>query len=42
VIGLIAATANGRRNAAHLADVWPDAHLYDGKAKDALGLAWNE
>ena len=42
MIGLIAATANGRRNAAHLADVWPDAHLYDGKAKDALGLAWNE
>ena len=42
MIGLIAATANGRRNAAHLADVWPYAHLYDGKAKNALGLAWNE
>src|SRR5919107_603643 len=42
MIGLIAATANGRRNAAHLADVWPDAHHYDGKARDALGLAWNE
>jgi cobalt-precorrin 5A hydrolase/precorrin-3B C17-methyltransferase len=42
VIGLIAATANGRRNAAHLADVWSDAHLYKGKVKDALGLAWNE
>jgi cobalt-precorrin 5A hydrolase / precorrin-3B C17-methyltransferase len=42
MIGLIAATANGRRNAAHLADVWSDAHIYDGKAKDALGLAWNE
>ena len=42
MIGLIAVTANGRRNAAHLAYVWPDAHLYDGKAKDALGLAWDE
>jgi cobalt-precorrin 5A hydrolase/precorrin-3B C17-methyltransferase len=42
MIGLIAATANGRRNAAHLADVWPDAHLYDGTAREALGLAWNE
>jgi len=42
VIGLIAATASGRRNAAHLADVWPDARLYDGKAKEALGQAWNE
>jgi cobalt-precorrin 5A hydrolase / precorrin-3B C17-methyltransferase len=42
MIGLIAATANGRRNAAHLADVWPDAHLYDGKARDVLGMAWNE
>jgi cobalt-precorrin 5A hydrolase/precorrin-3B C17-methyltransferase len=42
VIGLIAATANGRRNAAYLADVWSDAHLYEGKARDALGLAWNE
>jgi cobalt-precorrin 5A hydrolase / precorrin-3B C17-methyltransferase len=42
VIGLIAATANGRRNATHLADVWSEAHLYEGKAKEALGLAWNE
>jgi cobalt-precorrin 5A hydrolase / precorrin-3B C17-methyltransferase len=42
VIGLIAATANGRRKAVHLADVWSDAHLYEGKAKDVLGLAWNE
>ena len=42
MIGLIATTANGRRNAAHLADVWSDAHLYDGKTRDALGLAWNE
>jgi cobalt-precorrin 5A hydrolase / precorrin-3B C17-methyltransferase len=42
VIGLVAATANGRRNAAHLANVWPDARLYDGKSKEALHLAWNE
>src|SRR5215213_3400722 len=42
MIGLIAATSNGRRTAAHLADVWSDAHLCEGKAKDALGLAWNE
>jgi cobalt-precorrin 5A hydrolase/precorrin-3B C17-methyltransferase len=42
MIGLIAATAKGHRNAAHLADVWPDAHFYDGKARDALGMAWNE
>jgi cobalt-precorrin 5A hydrolase / precorrin-3B C17-methyltransferase len=42
VIGLIAATANGRRNATHLADAWPDARLYEGKAKEALYMAWNE
>jgi cobalt-precorrin 5A hydrolase/precorrin-3B C17-methyltransferase len=42
VIGLVAATANGRRNAAHLAEAWPDARLYEGKAKEALHRAWNE
>ena len=42
MIGLVAVTANGRRNAAHLADVWPDARVYDGKAREALGLAWND
>jgi cobalt-precorrin 5A hydrolase/precorrin-3B C17-methyltransferase len=42
VIGLIAATANGRRNAAHLAGAWPDARHYEGKAKEALNRAWNE
>jgi cobalt-precorrin 5A hydrolase / precorrin-3B C17-methyltransferase len=42
LIGLIAATANGRRNAAHLAGVWTDARLYEGKAKEALHRAWNE
>jgi cobalt-precorrin 5A hydrolase / cobalt-factor III methyltransferase / precorrin-3B C17-methyltransferase len=42
VIALIAATANGRRNAAHLADSWPNARLYRGKPKEALYDAWNE
>jgi len=42
VIGLIAATANGRRTARHLAGAWPDARLYEGKAKDVLHLAWDE
>jgi cobalt-precorrin 5A hydrolase/precorrin-3B C17-methyltransferase len=42
MIGLIAATANGRRNAAHLANVWPETHLYEGKAKRAIHQAWNE
>jgi len=42
LIGLIAATANGRRNAAHVAGVWTDARLYEGRAKEALHRAWNE
>ena len=42
MIGLVAATANGRRNATHLASAWPDARLYEGKAKVALQRAWNE
>jgi cobalt-precorrin 5A hydrolase/precorrin-3B C17-methyltransferase len=42
LIGLVAATANGRRNARHLAGAWPDARLYDGKARVVLPLAWNE
>ena len=42
MIGLIAATANGRRNAAHLAQAWSDARFYDGRAREALGLAWDE
>ena len=42
MIGLIAATANGRRNAAHLAGAWTDARLYEGKAREALHRAWNE
>jgi cobalt-precorrin 5A hydrolase/precorrin-3B C17-methyltransferase len=42
VIGLVAATANGRHKAEHLAQVWEDARLYDGKPKEALYTAWNE
>ena len=42
MIGLVAATANGRRRAAHLAGVWEDARLYDGKPREALAVAWKE
>jgi cobalt-precorrin 5A hydrolase/precorrin-3B C17-methyltransferase len=42
LIGLVATTANGRRNAAHLAGTWPDTRLYEGRAKEALHRAWNE
>jgi len=42
VIGLVVATANGRRNAAHLERSWPDIHLYEGKPKEALRRAWQE
>ena len=42
MIGLVAATANGRRNAKHLAGTWPDARLYKGKARVALHRAWEE
>jgi cobalt-precorrin 5A hydrolase/precorrin-3B C17-methyltransferase len=42
VIGLVAVTANGRRRAAHLAEIWEDACLYDGKPKEALATAWSE
>ena len=42
MIGLIAATANGRRRAAHLVEVWEDAHLFDGKPREALAAAWKE
>jgi cobalt-precorrin 5A hydrolase/precorrin-3B C17-methyltransferase len=42
VIGLVAATANGRRNAGHLERAWPDARLFEGGPKDALRRAWNE
>jgi cobalt-precorrin 5A hydrolase / precorrin-3B C17-methyltransferase len=42
MIGLVAATANGRRNAAHLEGAWPDARLYKERPGDALRRAWNE
>ncbi|HSK99801.1 MAG TPA: precorrin-3B C(17)-methyltransferase [Rubrobacteraceae bacterium] len=42
MIGLVAATANGRESAAHLERSWPDARLYEGRPKEALRRAWNE
>ena len=40
MIGLVAATRNGRRRAAHLAHVWEDATIYAGKPSEALRGAW--
>ena len=40
MIGLVATTRNGRRRAAHLAQVWDDATLYAGKPSEALRGAW--
>ena len=42
MIGLVATTANGRRNATHLARTWPDARLYEGKPGEVLRRAWKE
>ena len=42
MIGLVAATANGRRNAAHLEQAWPDVCLYHETPKEALRRAWQE
>jgi cobalt-precorrin 5A hydrolase/precorrin-3B C17-methyltransferase len=42
MIGLVVATANGRCQAKHLAQVFEDARLYEGKPKEALAAAWNE
>jgi cobalt-precorrin 5A hydrolase / precorrin-3B C17-methyltransferase len=42
VIGLVAATVNGSRRAAHLAEVWEDTRLYRGKPGEALAAAWKE
>ena len=42
MIGLVAATENGRRNAAHLAGSWSDARLYTGRPREALHRAWGE
>ncbi len=42
MIGLVAATANGRHRAARLADVWTDACLYEGSPGQTLHRAWKE
>src|ERR687886_2010280 len=42
MIGLVTATANGRRRAAHLAEIWRDARFYQDGPKEALSKAWNE
>jgi cobalt-precorrin 5A hydrolase / precorrin-3B C17-methyltransferase len=42
VIGLVAATANGCRNAGHVEKSWPDARLYEGRPREALKQAWQE
>jgi cobalt-precorrin 5A hydrolase / precorrin-3B C17-methyltransferase len=42
VIGLVSATVNGRKNAAHLERSWPDARIYEEKPKEALRRAWRE
>ncbi len=42
MIGLVFATANGRRNSGHLLRAWPDARLYEGRPKVALQRAWDE
>ncbi|HEX4992986.1 MAG TPA: cobalamin biosynthesis protein, partial [Rubrobacteraceae bacterium] len=42
MIGLVAATTNGRKNAAHLEHAWPDATLYEDRPKEALQRAWKE
>ena len=42
MIGLVAATSNGRRRTAYLAEVWEETRLYEGKPKEALAAAWEE
>ena len=42
MIGLVCATANGRRNATHLTESWDDARIYEGRPKEALRQAWQE
>ncbi|CAA9417538.1 MAG: Cobalt-precorrin 5A hydrolase / Cobalt-precorrin-3 C(17)-methyltransferase [uncultured Rubrobacteraceae bacterium] len=42
MIGLVAATGNGRRNASHLAESWDDVRLYEGRPGEALRRAWGE
>ena len=42
MIGIVAATAAGKRMSAHLADTWPDTKVYDGPPRQALADAWGE
>ncbi|MCU1675960.1 MAG: Precorrin methylase, partial [Frankiales bacterium] len=42
MIGIVAATAAGKRMGAHLAEAWPDAKVYDGPPRQALADAWDE
>ncbi|MDX6206387.1 MAG: cobalt-precorrin hydrolase / cobalt-factor methyltransferase / precorrin-3B [Frankiales bacterium] len=42
MIGLVAATAAGRRHAERLAGLWPDAKVFGGPASSALPAAWTE
>jgi cobalt-precorrin 5A hydrolase/precorrin-3B C17-methyltransferase len=42
VIGLVTATAAGRRNAERLAALWPDAKVFGGPASSAVVEAWTE
>ncbi|MFL6033283.1 MAG: precorrin-3B C(17)-methyltransferase [Rubrobacteraceae bacterium] len=42
MIGLVSATVNGGRNAAHLERSWPDARIYEGRPSQALRRAWRE
>lgn len=42
MIGLVAATSNGARNARHLESAWQDARLYEGPVREALARAWEE
>ncbi|MGH3089914.1 MAG: precorrin-3B C(17)-methyltransferase, partial [Rubrobacteraceae bacterium] len=41
-VALIAATANGSRNAAHLERAWPDAGIYEGSPRESLARAWGK
>jgi cobalt-precorrin 5A hydrolase/precorrin-3B C17-methyltransferase len=41
-VGLVAATPAGRALAAHLARAWPGARLFEGRPREALGVAWTE
>ena len=42
MIGLLTATANGHRKAAHLKRAWSNVRLYEEKPKEALQRAWEE